>query len=126
MAQKFKVLVVEDECLIAMSICEDLRDIDVEPLQPVPKGEIAVQIALTEKPNLILMDISLAGGMDGIETAKRIKEKINIPVIFMSGFATDYIIEKANVINYLKFFEKPVTIEMLEPVINGLKSNYIQ
>jgi len=123
MTRKLKVLVVEDELLTARCICEDLKDLDTEPLQPVPKGETAVEVALNEEPDLILMDIRLAGGMDGIEAAIEIHKKKEIPVIFMSGFATEYIIKKANVVEYIEFFEKPVTIDFLRPVINKLKKN---
>jgi len=121
MTQNLRVLVVEDEFLTARSICEDLKDLGVEPLQPVPKGEIAVKVALNEKPDLILMDIRLADSMDGIEAAKEIHKISKIPIIFISGFATECILEKAKHIEYLEFFEKPVTIELLEPIINQLK-----
>ena len=123
MLEKLRVLVVEDEGLIARCICEDLKDLDVEPLKPVPKGEIAVDVALKEKPDLILMDIRLAGAMDGIEAAQKIKEKGSISIIFMSGYATEDIKEQALGVDCIGFFEKPVTVKDLTPIINQLKKS---
>jgi len=116
--KKLKVLIVEDEKLIARCLSEELKDLDLNPLEPVSKGEIAVTVALKEKPDLILMDIRLAGAMDGIEAAVQIHNNKKIPIIFMSGFSTEYIIEKAHVVEYLEFLEKPVTIDILKPIID--------
>lgn len=122
MAWRLKVLVVEDEKLTARCICEELKDLNVDPLEPVSTGEKAVAVALEEEPDFILMDIRLAGAMDGIEAAEKIHEKNKIPIIFMSGFATEYITDKAKEVEYLEFFEKPVTVENLKPVINKLRN----
>lgn len=120
---QFKVLVVEDEFFTAKYLCEELKDLNVDPLNPVPKGELAVEVALKELPDLILMDIRLAGGMDGIEAAKKIQESKYIPVIFMSAFATDYIVERAKGVTYIDFFEKPINMDMLSPIIDGLRKS---
>ena len=117
MEKNLKVLVVEDEAITAQAIYEDLKDAGASPLKPVPSGELAVQTALNEKPNLILMDIRLAGGLDGIEAAQQILREIKIPIIFMTGFSTDYIREKVSVIDYLAFLEKPVDIHQLEQIL---------
>ena len=122
MKKKLKILIVEDEILTARCIYEDLKDLGTEPLKPVCRGEVAVETALNEKPDLILMDIRLAGKMNGIEAARKIKEKADIPVIFLSGFATDYILDKAHVVEYNEFLKKPVTINFLEPIINRFKN----
>ncbi len=53
MTNKLKILVVEDEAITAMCLCSDLSDFDVEPLEPVAKGEIAIEIALQEKPVIV-------------------------------------------------------------------------
>lgn len=121
--RRIKVFIVEDESFIARCICKDLMDLGADTLAPVPRGEVAVEIALREKPDLILMDIRLAGGMDGIEAAQLIQEKERIPIVFMSGFATDYIKKKAEVVHYLEFFEKPVTIHQLEKILSYFRNN---
>lgn len=119
--KKIKALVVEDEILTARCLCEDLQDLGVNTLDPVSNAKNAVETALKEDPDLILMDIKLKGSISGIEAAKKISKKKNIPILFMTGFATDYIKEKVETIRYLGFLEKPVTIEILEPYINKLR-----
>ncbi|MBN1780600.1 response regulator [bacterium] len=121
MCGNLKVLIVEDEYLTAKCIFHELKDLDTDPLNPVAKGELAVQVALNEKPDLILMDIRLAGKMDGIEAAQKIKNQIDIPVVFFSGYATEQIVKKAKTVNYLEFHEKPVTIGLLKSIIDRLK-----
>jgi CheY-like chemotaxis protein len=122
MKKKYRILIVEDEMLTARCLYEDLKDLGLNPLVPVPKGETAVEVALKEKPDLILMDICLAGGMDGIEAAEAVHKKYKIPVIFMSGFTTEYILKKAEAVNYITFLEKPVTVEILDSTISQLKN----
>lgn len=123
MTIRLKVLVVEDERLTARCLCEDLKDLGVEPLEPVSTGEKAVEMALKENLDLILMDIRLAGGMDGIEAAVKIHKNKKIPIIFMSGFVTEYVVKQTKDLGYLDFFEKPVTIESLKPIIDQLKKD---
>lgn len=122
MERKLKVLVVEDEMFTAKCLCEELQDLDVEALEPVATGEEAVEVALKEIPDLILMDIRLADKMDGIEAAKKIKERSGIPIVFMTGYATEYIKEQAMEVNCIEFFEKPINIEDLRPLIELLKN----
>jgi len=120
MLKELKVLIIEDEILIARSLFADLKDLGINVLEPISNGEQAVEVALQEIPDLILMDIRLAGEMDGIETASRIQEIRNIAVIFMSGYATEIIKEKAKSVNNIGFFEKPVNIDQLKRVITHL------
>ncbi|MDP8267670.1 MAG: response regulator [Candidatus Tenebribacter davisii] len=121
MDKKLKVLVVEDEMFTAKNLCKELLDLDVEALKPVATGEEAVEVALKEIPDLILMDIKLADKMDGIEAARKIKERSGIPIVFMTGYATEYIQEQAQEVNCLEFFEKPISIKDLKPLIHELK-----
>ncbi len=121
MKKQLKVLVVEDEVFTARNLCQELERNNVIPLGPVSLAEKAVEIALAENPDLILMDVRLAGEMDGIEAARQIKKEFYIPIIFMTAYATDYVIEQAKDVNCLYFFEKPITINNLLPVIEQLK-----
>ena len=72
MADKFKVLIVEDELLTAKSLKMDLEKLGLDVLDPIAKGEDSVPVAIQENPDLILMDIRLADGLDGIEAAEEI------------------------------------------------------
>lgn len=72
MEKPMKVLIVEDEQLIAMCLKLDIEDIGVMVLPTVSNGKASIEIANKENPDLILMDINLPGGMDGIEAAEQI------------------------------------------------------
>jgi CheY-like chemotaxis protein len=115
-----KILVVEDEILTAKSLCMDLEDFNGEVLPPVAKGEDAVSVYDKKRPGLIFMDIRLAGEMDGIEAAERIR-KLNGPEIcFMTGFATAHIREKAMGVKPVAFLEKPFSIADIRKVYDSV------
>lgn len=120
MKESVKVLIVEDERLTAKSLKLDLEDLGADVLEPVAKGEDSVLIALRENPDLILMDIRLAGGLDGIEAAEEIVKKKRIPIAFMTGYATDTIRERALRVRPVEFLEKPVDMDHIRRIIEFL------
>ena len=122
MQDKFKVLIVEDEFLTAISLKMDLEELGLDVLNPVAKGEDSVPVAIQENPNLILMDIRLAGGLDGIEAAEEIHLKRKIPIVFMTGYATDKTKARALKLTPIDFLEKPVDIHKIEKIITTLKN----
>ncbi|MBT4286518.1 MAG: response regulator, partial [Deltaproteobacteria bacterium] len=67
--EKAKILIVEDEAIIAMKIESQLQSLGYEVTSIVDTGEKVIQKAEEDKPDLILMDIRIKGGMDGIDTA---------------------------------------------------------
>lgn len=93
--EKKTILIVEDEKIIA----EDIKNIIVNFNYNVPaiitNGEKAIQKAGELKPDLILMDIMIEGNINGIEAAKQIYSKFSIPVIFLTSYADEKIIEQA-------------------------------
>ncbi len=123
MADKFTVLIVEDEALIAKCLKMDLEKLGVDVLQPVAKGEDSVEVAIQENPSLILMDIRLTKGLDGIEAAEKILMKKKIPIVFMTGYATDEIKERALKVNPVDYLDKPVDIYKIGRIIDKLKNN---
>jgi CheY-like chemotaxis protein len=122
MIKKIKILIVEDEIITAKSLKRDLEAFGYEILKPIPKGEDAVPVAIRENPNLILMDIRLAGGLDGIEAAERIILKKNIPIVFMTGYTTEEIKERASKVNPIDYLEKPVDINKVQQIIDTIKA----
>jgi len=118
--RKIKILIVEDEVISAYGLQRQLKEFDVEVLDPVAKGEEAVDVALKEKPSLILMDIRLASNMDGIEAAVKILSHHEIPIVFISGYATEEIKERALKLNPIDFLEKPLMSTQIEKIINNL------
>lgn len=79
------VLIVEDEILIAMEIEERLKSLGYTGINWVLTGEEAVEKAREMTPDLILMDITLGGKMDGVDAFKVIRSQMDIPVLFITG-----------------------------------------
>lgn len=123
MSRKLKVLVVEDEIYVAINLCAELEKLDIEVLKPESTGERAVEKATEERPDLIIMDIRLAGEMNGMEAAKVIKKQCKTPIVFITGYAIDYLQDQVEEDDYIDFFEKPVTIDQLIPLLDDLKEN---
>ena len=120
MARPVKVLIVEHERLTAKSLKLDLEDMGYDVLDPLAKGEDAVAIATQEDPDLIFMDIRLGGELDGIETAEKIMVTKEIPVIFISGYATNQIKERVSRVNPAGFLEKPVGISQIKELLKKM------
>jgi len=123
MMESLRILVVEDETITAAYICDELIQLGVNPLKPVISGSDAFHAAIKQKPDCILMDIQLAGDMDGVETTMKIHERIKIPVVFMSGYSTELIVEKTRSVDFMALLEKPVTTPQLESIIRQLKTS---
>jgi len=91
---KAKILVVEDESIIAMDISMSLQSLGYEVTATVP-------------PDLIFMDIVLKGEMDGIETAERIRSQFKIPVVYLTAFADEKTLERAKITGPFGYITKP-------------------
>ncbi len=89
---KSKILVVEDECITAMEIRQILESSGYQPYT-ASSCEEAVKRAVEIKPDLILMDIKLKGGNDGVKTAEKIKELIEVPVIYLTAHWDEKLLE---------------------------------
>jgi len=99
----------------------DVEDLGVDVLEPVIKGKDAVEIALSEHPDLILMDIRLAGELDGIEAAEKIHSKEDIPIVFFTGYEIEYFKEQAQKARPIDILEKPIKIYKLKKIVDKLK-----
>ena len=80
-----RVLIVEDELLVAWHLESLAREQNLEVCGLVPDGDGAIEQAVDLDVDLILMDIRLAGRMDGIEAARRIREQRDTPIIFITA-----------------------------------------
>jgi len=109
-----KVLIVEDEMIIALLIERMVKNLGHEVVAKVPSGEEAVSTALEHNPDIILMDIRLKGEIDGIEAILQIRQKNNhIPVIFISGNTDAIQNDKIDQTDYVEFLSKPITFSEL-------------
>ncbi|MDO9515666.1 MAG: HD domain-containing protein [Syntrophales bacterium] len=104
---KKRILIVEDEIIIARDIESKLRVLGYETLPIVSSGEEAVERAGELKPDLILMDIVLNGEIDGIETTSRIGKLYDIPVVYLTAYADDKTLERAKVTDPFGYMIKP-------------------
>ena len=93
--EKVRILVVEDETVVAMDIANTLRKLGYEVTDTVPSGEQALASVKENRPDLIFMDIGLKGEMDGIETATQIRSLYSIPVIFLTAFVDEKTLDRA-------------------------------
>ncbi len=87
MADKVRVLVVEDDLIVARSIENHLQNLGYQVLATTPFGEEAVTLAETLRPDLILMDIKLQGELDGIGAAQQIRAFLDAPVVYLTAYA---------------------------------------
>jgi two-component system response regulator LytT len=104
---KTGILIVEDEGIVAKDIQQSLKKLGYEVLGICATGEEATIQAERTKPNLILMDIMLRGEMSGIEAAEQIKQKLNIPIIFLTAYADSSTLAKAKVTEPHGYIIKP-------------------
>lgn len=92
---KIRILIVEDEYIIANDIQTSLENMGYEVCGMAASGKKALTLTKELSPDLILMDIMLKGDMDGIETAAMIRETYDISVIFLSAYSDDGILDRA-------------------------------
>jgi len=114
---KIRILIVEDEGLIARDIEDMVRNAGYEIGAVVGTGEEAVEKAETTHPDLILMDIILRGEMDGVEAAEKIREGFNIPVIYLTAHTDENTLQRAKLTEPLGYTLKPVDQKELMTVI---------
>lgn len=116
---KINVLVVEDESIVSKDIQHSLKKLGYNVVGASATGELAIELASTENPDIVLMDIMLKGEMSGIQAAEKIKEKLSIPIIFLTAYADESTLSKAKVTEPYGYILKPfkeidlhTTIEM--------------
>ena len=112
-----RILIVEDEAIVARDIAQQLALLGYEPVAQTPRGEQALVLADQLRPDLVLMDIQLAGEMDGITAAQAIRERFAIPVVFLTAFVGDETLERAKVTEPFGYIIKPFQDRELRTVI---------
>jgi DNA-binding response OmpR family regulator len=119
-----RVLIVEDELLVAWHLESLAREQNFEVSGLVPDGEGAVEQAIDLDVDLVLMDVRLAGRVDGIEAARRIREQRNTPIVFVTAHgdsATRAHIER--VVPGAPVLSKPITGDRLREAIAAATRN---
>jgi CheY-like chemotaxis protein len=106
MAQK-KILVVEDNVIVAMELQARLVQAGYLVTGIAATGEAAIQQALSRRPDLLLMDITLKGDMDGIEAVHRIQEEYAPAVIYVTAYANESVRNRAMATHPAAYLTKP-------------------
>jgi DNA-binding NarL/FixJ family response regulator len=102
-----KLLIVEDEAITGLQLEETLESMGFEVVGRAMSGKEAVSLAKKAKPDLILMDIVMPGGMNGIQATKKIQAKSDIPVIFITAHEDEKWLEQAKSLQTLGYILKP-------------------
>jgi len=118
MDYKPKILIAEDEKIIAIDIEMTLTRFGYEVIAIVKNALEAIQKAEESKPDLILMDIMLGGYLDGIEAAKIISFRHNIPIIYLTALTDENTLLRANVKEPYQFLTKPFKEDDLKYAID--------
>jgi diguanylate cyclase (GGDEF)-like protein/PAS domain S-box-containing protein len=111
------ILVVEDEPIIALDLSHRLDELGYRVLRRVASGEDAIESAQSLRPDLVLMDINIEGAIDGIDAAHRIRETVGTPVVFMTAYAQDETLARAQACRPYGYLIKPYESRALHATI---------
>ncbi|MEQ9671702.1 response regulator [Coleofasciculus sp. G2-EDA-02] len=119
-----KILVVEDERIIAINLKESLESLGYKVPAIAASGEKAIDKATEFHPDLVLMDIWLKGNIDGIEAAQQIWERLKIPTIYVTGHSDQSTVERAKITAPFGYILKPVKEQALYVAIETALQRY--
>ena len=122
--EKVRILVVEDEVIIADDICDILSELGYETLEPVINYSEAIESIEKYNPDLAILDIQLAGSKDGIDLAWKIKEDYQLPFIFLTSNADPATVERAKKVTPPSYLVKPFNKDDLYTSIEMALYNY--
>jgi CheY-like chemotaxis protein len=115
----WKILVVEDEAIIALDIKHILCKIGFVEAEVVHSGEESVRKVAAAKPHLVLMDIKLKGKLDGIQAAHEIFYQYNVPVIYITAFGDEGTLKRVDGTARYGFIIKPFEEADLQSTIQS-------
>ena len=104
---KNRIMVVEDEMIVAMDIQSRLEKFGYEVVAVISSGELAIDSCMEMAPDLILMDIRLEGELDGVETARRIRKHLDVPVIFLTAYTDEHMLDRVKITEPFGYILKP-------------------
>jgi signal transduction histidine kinase len=101
------ILIVEDETIVALDMKMRLESLGYNVVEVVDNGASALSFLAGFRPDLVLMDIKLKGGSDGIETARLARERVEVPIIFVTAFTDEATLERAKLASPYGYIVKP-------------------
>ena len=111
------ILIVEDERIVAAALQHQLEHEGYSVVGNVGRGEAAVELAIEHRPDLVLMDVALAGAMDGIAASAEIRARAGAPVIFLTAYSDEATLQRAGATAPFSYLLKPVQERQLRPAI---------
>lgn len=121
---KTKVMIVEDETIFALFMKHRLNRLGFEVTATVSNYESAIKAIELNLPDLTLMDISIKGSINGIETAKRLREIYNIPSLFITADIDDKTKEEVSKTFPIGFLSKPLDEFEFEKILRHFQSTH--
>jgi len=112
-----RILIVEDEAIIAADLERRLTRLGCEVVGRVASGEEAVQLATALKPELVLMDINLQGELDGTQTAQRLRNQLQLPVVYLTASSEAAVVKRAKSTEAFGYLLKPLDERLLQITI---------
>ncbi len=105
--EKLNIFIVEDESIVAKDIQNSLTKLGYNVVGFANNGKDAIEKIIELMPDLVLMDIMIKGGLTGIEVSEKIKEKMNVPVIFLTAYADEGTLSRAKITEPYGYILKP-------------------
>lgn len=102
-----KLVIVEDEGIVGLNIQRRLEGLGYNVVANVASGEEAITVVAETQPNLVLMDIKLEGNVDGIEAAAQIRERFQIPVVYITAYTNEETLNRAKLTEPYGYILKP-------------------
>ena len=104
-----RILIVEDDAILASHLEKILEQFGYQVAGMVATGNQAVKMALKERPDIVLMDVRLRGEMTGIQAADKIHDRIDIPIVYLTAYTDDFLLQQAKGTDAYAYLAKPVS-----------------
>lgn len=112
-----KILIIEDDLILALSLEMMLKRIGCREIIKVETGEEAIKTTETFQPDLLLVDVQLGTGISGIEAVEIIQSRQDVPAIYVTGNSDQYYRSKAENTNFIDYLIKPITYRELNEIL---------
>ena len=120
---RFSVLVVEDEYLIALALCAQVEDMGIEVCGTAASADAAIALAVKHRPSIVLMDMRLQGKKDGVDAAVAIDQLVGAKVIFITGSKEPTTLERIGATHPAAILFKPISDRQLSARIEAVRKS---
>jgi len=120
-----KIIVGEDEHLLARNLCNELIALGYEVIGPAPNGRRVIELAAVERPDLALLDIRMPE-MDGLAAGKLLYDEMKVPIVILSAYSDSHYVDTAASTGVFGYLLKPVNLDDLRVTLPVAWSRYLQ